>query len=82
MVCNDSGGMHLAAALGTPTVAVFGITNPAQTGPLGERVTVLQHSEKRARAVPRVSPEAEAALRRVTAEEASEAVLGWLGKRE
>jgi heptosyltransferase-2 len=79
VVCNDSGGMHLAAALGTPTVAVFGITNPAQTGPLGERVTVLQHSEKKARAVPRVSPEAEAALRRVTAEEASAAVLRWLG---
>lgn len=80
VVCNDSGGMHLAAALGTPTVAVFGITNPAQTGPLGERVTVLQHSERRARAVPRVSPEAEAALRAVSAEEATAAVLGWLEK--
>ena len=81
VLCNDSGGMHLAAAMGTPTVAVFGITNPAQTGPLGERTRVLQHSERRARAVPRVSPEAEAALRRVGADEAAAAVAEFLRGR-
>ncbi len=32
---NDSGGMHLAGALGLPTVAIFGSTNPARTGPMG-----------------------------------------------
>jgi len=79
-LCNDSGGMHLAAALGTPVVAVFGITNPAQTGPLGRRVAVLQHSARRTRDVPRVSPEAEAALRAVTAGEAVRAVRGFLGR--
>jgi heptosyltransferase-2 len=35
VVANDSGGMHLAAALGVPVVAVFGVTDPARTGPLG-----------------------------------------------
>lgn len=30
LVTNDSGLMHLGAALGTPTFAVFGITNPAR----------------------------------------------------
>lgn len=30
-VCNDSGLMHLSAAVGTPTVAVYGMTNPAKT---------------------------------------------------
>lgn len=34
-VANDSGGMHLAAALGTPGVGVFGSTDPVATGPLG-----------------------------------------------
>lgn len=29
LVCNDTGSMHLAAALGTPVVAVFGPTHPA-----------------------------------------------------
>ncbi len=42
-VTNDSGLMHAAAALGTPTVAVFGSTNPATTAPLGERVKVVRH---------------------------------------
>jgi heptosyltransferase II len=38
---NDSGSMHLAAALNLPTVAVFGSTNPNRTGPLGARIAVL-----------------------------------------
>lgn len=32
---NDSGGLHLAAACGTPVVAVFGLTDPDRTAPLG-----------------------------------------------
>lgn len=35
MVTVDSGPMHLAAALGTPLVALFGPTAPARTGPYG-----------------------------------------------
>ncbi len=38
---NDSGGVHLAAALGVPTVAVFCSTSPAWTGPRGARVRVV-----------------------------------------
>ncbi len=38
---NDSGAMHLAGALGIPTVAIFGSTNPTRTGPLGPRTCVL-----------------------------------------
>lgn len=33
-VCNDSGLMHVAAALGTPTIGIFGPTDPALWGPL------------------------------------------------
>jgi heptosyltransferase-2 len=33
-VSNDSGAMHLAAAAGTPTVAIFGPTNERATAPL------------------------------------------------
>ncbi len=36
MICNDTGGMHLANALGIPLVAVFGPTNPIRTGPIFE----------------------------------------------
>jgi heptosyltransferase-2 len=38
---NDSGGMHLAGALGLPTVAIFGSTNPARTGPMGPHCRVV-----------------------------------------
>jgi len=42
---NDSGAMHVAAALGIPTVGLFGSTDPVRTGPLGPRTSVIQSSE-------------------------------------
>ena len=41
MVTNDSGPMHVAAAVGTPVVAVFGPTHPDRTGPCGPGHHVL-----------------------------------------
>lgn len=35
-VGGDSGAAHAAAALGTPTVVIFGITEPSRTRPLGD----------------------------------------------
>lgn len=40
-VGNDNGPMHMAAALGTPVVALFGPSNPEEWGPCGEKVQVL-----------------------------------------
>ncbi len=40
---NDSGPMHLAAAVGTPVVALFGSTNPAWTAPIGDGHAVLRY---------------------------------------
>jgi len=40
-VTNDTGSMHLAAAVGTRVVALFGPTDPAWTGPLGENHAIL-----------------------------------------
>jgi heptosyltransferase-2 len=43
-VCNDSGLAHLAAAVGTPTVVIFGSTSSAWTAPLGARVRIVQRA--------------------------------------
>ena len=42
MVSNDTGPMHVAAALGTPVVALFGPTEPRRTGPYRQLDHVLQ----------------------------------------
>jgi heptosyltransferase-2 len=43
VVSNDSGPMHLAAAVGTPVTAIFGATNEHRTGPLGVGHTIVAH---------------------------------------
>lgn len=42
MVTNDTGPMHVAAALGKPLVALFGPTEPRRTGPYGRLNSVLR----------------------------------------
>jgi ADP-heptose:LPS heptosyltransferase len=41
-ISNDSGPMHVAAAVGTPLLALFGPTDPALTGPRAEKAVVLR----------------------------------------
>jgi heptosyltransferase-2 len=44
IVTNDSGPMHLAAALGLPQVAIFGSTDERATGPLSSRARIVKHA--------------------------------------
>jgi heptosyltransferase-2 len=39
---NDSGGMHIASALGVPTVAIFGATDHVATGPTGPLARIVR----------------------------------------
>jgi lipopolysaccharide heptosyltransferase II len=42
VVCNDSGLMHVACALGKPTIGIFGSTSPEFTPPLGQQAQVVE----------------------------------------
>ena len=42
VITNDTGPMHIAAALGKSVIALFGPTDPDGTGPYGQRQNVLQ----------------------------------------
>jgi lipopolysaccharide heptosyltransferase II len=42
IVCNDTGTMHLAGALGTPVVALFGPTSPQSFRPPGEQLIIIE----------------------------------------
>jgi lipopolysaccharide heptosyltransferase I len=41
MISNDTGPMHVAAAMGVPVFAIFGPANPARTGPYGVGHTIV-----------------------------------------
>jgi ADP-heptose:LPS heptosyltransferase len=43
-VSNDSGLMHLASAVGTPVLGIFGPTNPKRYAPSGPRDRYLHHT--------------------------------------
>jgi ADP-heptose:LPS heptosyltransferase len=42
VIANDTGPMHIAAALGRPLVTMFGPTSPIQTGPYGRMESVVR----------------------------------------
>lgn len=46
VICNDTGGMHLANAVGTPVIALFGPTNPVRTGPTYPQNSVVLQPEE------------------------------------
>jgi heptosyltransferase I len=45
VITNDTGPMHVAAALGRPVIALFGPTDPRNTGPYGQAKQVMQLTE-------------------------------------
>jgi len=49
---NDAGPTHIAAAVGVPTVALFGPSDPRVWGPRGERVMILLHEAEGRPAIP------------------------------
>jgi ADP-heptose:LPS heptosyltransferase len=73
LVSGDTGVAHLAAALGTPVVTLFGPTDPALTAPLG-RAAVVRHAVPCAPCFYRTCPIDHPCMRGISAEEVGEQV--------
>jgi heptosyltransferase-2 len=43
LITNDTGPAHIAAALGRPTIVIFGPTNPLTTGPFSANSEIIRH---------------------------------------
>lgn len=78
---NDSGPMHIAAALGVPVVALFGSTSDVKTGPYGSGIVI----HKRVECSPcykRVCPIDFRCMKRIEVDEVYEALQRIKGKHE
>jgi heptosyltransferase-2 len=68
-LCNDSGAMHIAAALGVPSITVFGPTNEIATGPTGPLAVVIREPVDCAPCGKRECPIDHRCMTRVTVEQ-------------
>jgi heptosyltransferase-2 len=67
-VTNDSGAMHIASALGVPTVTVFGATDDTTTGPTGPIARIVREHTECAPCLLRECPIDHRCMTRVTPE--------------
>ena len=74
LLTNDTGPMHLAGALGTPLVAIFGSTSAELTGPLGAPVTILREPVECSPCYLRQCPIDFRCMNRITVEQVAAAV--------
>ena len=75
---NDSGAMHIASALGVPTVAVFGATDEAATGPTGPLARVVREPVECSPCLKRVCPIDHRCMTRVEAARVAEVAFDLL----
>jgi heptosyltransferase-2 len=78
VVANDSGPMHLAAAVGTPVVAFFGPTDPGRTSPTGAPARILDRYVFCSPCFLKKCPYGHECMREITVEMAAGAVEGLL----
>jgi heptosyltransferase-2 len=81
-VGNDSGAMHIAAAVGLPVVAVFGPTDPLGTAPVTPRCTIVQEKPYCSPCFLRRCPTDHRCMTRITPDAVSAAARSWLASLE
>ncbi len=78
LITNDSGLMHVAAALEVPLVAVFGSTDPQATRPFTDQAAVIYHGLSCSPCLERTCKIGYPCLNEIDAAEVYEAALSWL----
>jgi heptosyltransferase-2 len=81
-VGNDSGAMHVAAAVGLPVVAVFGSTDPDGTAPVTPDRAVVRHRVSCSPCFLRYCPVDHRCMTRIAVDEVYDAVRGWIEEKE
>lgn len=79
VVSTDTGPMHIAAATGTPVVAIFGATAPWRTGPWGEQHRVVRVEPACSPCLKKYCPTGRECMREITVEMVATAVEEELG---
>jgi heptosyltransferase II len=79
-VSNDSGPMHIAAALGVPLVAIFGSTDHATTSPYTDKAVIVRKEVECAPCKLRECPTDHRCMTAVSADDVVQASLGLLKK--
>ncbi len=79
---NDSGAMHVAAAVGLPVVAVFGPTDPHGTAPVTPRCNIVQEKPYCSPCFLRRCPTDHRCMTKITPEMVEAAAKTWLLKIE
>ncbi len=77
---NDSGGMHVASALGVPTVAIFGATDDVGTGPTGPLARVIREPVDCSPCLKRECPIDHRCMTRVSAARVATAALDLINR--
>jgi lipopolysaccharide heptosyltransferase II len=75
---NDSGAMHVAAAVGLPVVAIFGPTDPSGTAPVTPRCTIVQQKPYCSPCFLRRCPTDHRCMKQVTPDMVEAATTPWL----
>ncbi|MDE3047963.1 MAG: glycosyltransferase family 9 protein, partial [Verrucomicrobiota bacterium] len=78
LVTNDSGPMHIGAALGVPLVALFGSTDEELTGPYGQMEGVIHKKVKCSPCFKRVCPIDFPCMKGITVDEVVEKVMAYV----
>lgn len=81
VVSTDTGPMHIAAAAGTPLVAIFGPTAPWRTGPWGEEHLVLRVELGCSPCLKRICPKNSQCMREISVDQVVAAVNQILVRR-